>query len=158
MSERWLPVPGYEGMYSVSDQGRVRSLDRTVNGRSLRGQLRKPTCDPRGRRVVSLSRDGKSRYFFVHRIVLEAFVGPRPPGMECCHFNDDRSDNRLENLRWDTSSSNRLDAVRNGKHHEARKTRCDKGHEFTEDNTGTRTDNGGRYCRTCKGWKSATAA
>ena len=50
----------------------------------------------------------------VHRLVLEAFVGPCPPGLETCHRNDDSSDNRLRNLRWGTSLSNSADAISNG--------------------------------------------
>src|SRR5262245_50618733 len=51
----------------------------------------------------------------VHRLVLLAFVGPCPGGMECCHANDDRQDNRLSNLRWDTRGNNISDAIRNGR-------------------------------------------
>jgi hypothetical protein len=48
-------------------------------------------------------------------IVLSAFSGPRPDGMQCCHFNDDAWDNRPENLRWDTPAANYADRDRNGK-------------------------------------------
>ncbi len=54
---------------------------------------------------------------FIHRLVLEAFVGPCPPGMEACHFPDrDPANNRLENLRWDTHAENMKDAVKHGTH------------------------------------------
>lgn len=56
----------------------------------------------------------RGRKYRVHRLVLEAFVGPCPPGMECCHNNGNPADNRLENLRWDTRSANCLDAVQHG--------------------------------------------
>ena len=66
----------------------------------------------------------KNDYLFVHigklrsiqRIVLESWVGPCPEGMEACHNNGVRTDNRLENLRWDTQSENHKDAVRHGTH------------------------------------------
>lgn len=51
----------------------------------------------------------------IHRLVLLAFVGPCPEGMQGCHRNDDRRDNRLENLRWDTDSANKTDRVLNGR-------------------------------------------
>lgn len=79
---------------------------------------------------------------------MEAFVGPCPEGMEVCHNNGDCTDNRLENLRYDTKSANMLDRVRHGTHHNANKTQCLRGHLFTEENT-KRTAKGGRACRTC---------
>lgn len=65
------------------------------------------------------------------RLVLEAFVGPRPRGMQVCHRDDDQSNNRRENLRWDTPKANCADRDRNGKthsgerHHFARLTASD---------------------------------
>lgn len=56
------------------------------------------------------------RTVLVHRLILEAFVGSCPEGMEACHWNDDPTDNRLENLRWDTHRANGADMVRNGHH------------------------------------------
>jgi hypothetical protein len=65
---------------------------------------------------AALYRNGRQYKFLVHRLVLEAFVGPCPPGMECCHNNGDPSDNRLENLRWDTHSGNTMDSLSHGTH------------------------------------------
>lgn len=64
--------------------------------------------------VVGLFRAGRSKKFFVHRLVLEAFIGPCPSGMEACHRDDCGTNNRLENLRWDTSAANKADMARNG--------------------------------------------
>lgn len=58
---------------------------------------------------------GDRKRFSVGRLVLEAFVGPCPAGLQCCHANDDPWDNRLENLRWDTPKANAKDRARNGK-------------------------------------------
>jgi hypothetical protein len=55
---------------------------------------------------------GRSRY--VHRLVLETFVGPCPEGMEACHYDGDRSNNALSNLRWDTRAANAADRIRHG--------------------------------------------
>jgi hypothetical protein len=71
--------------------------------------------DRRGRLSVKLCRDGVIHKFAVHRLVLTAFVGPCPDGMEACHFPDPSSANcRLENLRWDTKQGNMADKVRHG--------------------------------------------
>lgn len=84
---------------------------------------------------VKLSLNGKKTGHLVHRLMLEAFVGPCPPGLEGCHRNDVSTDNRIENLRWDTRSANMLDVVVNGNHPQANKVRCDHGHDFTPENT-----------------------
>lgn len=66
-------------------------------------------------RQVNLYRNGRRYRDLIHRIVLETFIGPCPPGMECCHWDDDSSNNRLSNVRWGTRPENRADAVRNGR-------------------------------------------
>lgn len=150
---RWLPIPGWEGLYEVSDQGQVRSLDRVVTERntgvvrSIKGRVMTPTLH-RGDQSVTLSRFGRNeRYAKVHHLVLEAFVGPRPEGLECCHADGDFTNNRLENLRWDTSTENNLDQVRHGNHYWAKRTHCKHGHEYTPANTYLRS--GHRHCMTC---------
>jgi hypothetical protein len=60
---------------------------------------------------------GRRNTRMVHTLVLEAFVGPRPPGKEACHGNGQPGDNRLSNLRWGTRSENIADAVRHGTWH-----------------------------------------
>lgn len=70
----------------------------------------KPYCT-----IILTDAEGKKCCRMVHHLVLEAFVGPCPPGMECCHENDIGTDNRLTNLRWDTHKSNIDDAKRNNK-------------------------------------------
>lgn len=144
--ERWAPVPGSEG-YAVSDRGRVRSLDRFVTGtngirRLFLGRLLAPSSEY----TVKINQRTRS----VAHLVLEAFVGPRPDGMECCHGNDIPSDNRLCNLRWDTSSANKLDMVRNGNHPKARRTHCPRRHPLAIPNlvVGARRA-GQRQCRAC---------
>ncbi|ARM70701.1 HNH endonuclease [Mycobacterium phage Soul22] len=152
--EQWRPVVGYEGMYEVSDLGRVRSVDRCVvtksGPRTYRGRLLHQHPDGRGYLRASLSRVGdKPRMFKVHRLVLEAFVGPRPGNLSGCHNNGINTDNRLENLRWDSHTENMLDVVRHGRHHYAKRDRCPKGHVFNEPNT-LISPRGARVCRTCQ--------
>lgn len=154
LGERWLPIEGFVGSYEVSDLGRVRSLPRTVprgNGTyPVRGRILKFRWDEHGRPAVMLhGPGGYERQVFVHHLVLEVFVGPRPDGLECCHFNDDPTDNRLENLRWDTKAANAHDKVRNGGDYNAVKTHCDQGHEFTPENTYKQTKSG-RGCKECR--------
>lgn len=119
ITEEWRSVLGYEGFYEASDHGRVRSVDRTVptkrqRAQALRGRMLRINVSDRGRPWVELSRDATRRAFFVHRLVLEAFVGLRPEGLECCHEDGDRANNRLGNLRWDTHASNMADMRRHG--------------------------------------------
>ena len=158
MTERWLPVVGYEGYYEVSDQGRVRSLDRLIpwrGGTAVRwGRILNPTQlpEPDGHMQVSLSVDGRRRKAYVHRLVLEAFVGTCPEGMEGCHFPDsDPTNNRLKNLRWDTRSGNKLDRVRQGTDHNTRKTHCPRGHLLVEPNlVMSSLKHGRRDCLSCR--------
>ena len=146
--ERWREC-AEDDRYRVSDAGDVYSVRA---GRNL-----KPGKDSNGRLFVALgTRDGKPVIRYVHRLVLEAFVGPCPPGYMACHFDDNPANNALSNLRWDTQSANSHDAVRNGRHTNAARTHCPQGHEYTEENTivGTQALRGGgggpkRTCRTC---------
>jgi hypothetical protein len=153
MPEIWLPVVGYDGHYSVSDHGRVRSEPRTLmrpNGSWVRHRGKILTQTPHyksGHRSVTLRWDGKPRTESVHRLVLEAFIGPCPEGMECCHWDDDPSNNHLSNLRWGTRSDNKYDLVRNGRHPQARLTQCRHGHELTPENTYVYGHE--RQCKTC---------
>lgn len=112
--EAWKPVLGYLGLYEVSDQGRVRSVTRVIGNRTWPGKIRITGAHPRGYRSVVLSVAGSRRSVLVHRLVLEAFVGPCPPGMEACHQDGDRTNNVLVNLRWDDHRSNMADRIRHG--------------------------------------------
>lgn len=149
MSERWRPIPGFEGSYEASDLGRVRSLDRWVNGVHIPGVYMKGYPDSNGRIQVTLRKNGKAYHRRVHILVLEAFVGPPPPGMVGCHWDDDRSNNRLPNLRWATRTDNNDDCVRNGHHFNASKTHCKHGHPFDK-NTRVYTKKNGRRVRVCR--------
>jgi hypothetical protein len=140
MAERWLPIRGYEGLYEISDLGRVRGL--------LRSHLLKPDVRPSGHLRVTLSRDGSVERFWVHRLVLETFVGPRLPEMECCHNDGRPANNAVSNLRWDTKSANAQDRRRHGTDDRARRTHCPHGHEYVPSNTYW-TKNGWRGCRSC---------
>ena len=100
--ETWVSIVGYEGLYEISDLGRVRSLQI----RGLLGGIMTATRTNRGYYVIGLMNDGVKKQHRLHCLVLTAFVGPRPAGMQGCHGRDDKSDNTLSNLRWDTPKSN----------------------------------------------------
>jgi hypothetical protein len=116
MTVEWRPVPGFEGFYSVSNAGQVRSEARIVNGYPVREGLVKPRRDKDGYLTVLLYKGGQKRRF-VHRLVLEAFVGPAPQGMVACHEDGIPHNCRLSNLRWDTQTANNADKRRHGTFH-----------------------------------------
>jgi hypothetical protein len=132
--ERWLPVVGWSG-YEVSDWSRVRSywekrgLGRPLGVMHVIGttpRLLKISKNTAGRWFVTLQgKPKKRRPRLCYALMLEAFVGPCPPGMVACHNDGDISNNRLGNLRWDTPRNNNLDTVRQGKHHKAKLTEAD---------------------------------
>lgn len=133
--ENWLPVVGFEGIYEVSDHGRVRGIDRAgSDGRRLAGRILRQKVHPvSGHRLVGLWR-GQETTRSVHRLVLESFVGPVPDGHEVCHNNGVPDDNRLENLRYGTRSENQLDRTRHGSQYLALRTHCPRGHRLEAPN------------------------
>lgn len=102
--EAWKPVLGWEGLYEVSDAGRVRSLHRPTPA------VLKPTTMKSGHHQVMLCRDGLRSGRLVHSLVLEAFVCRRPPGKQSLHRNGRPACNTLDNLRWGTRRENIEDA------------------------------------------------
>lgn len=96
-----------------------------------------------------LSRNGATKRQWVHRLVLSAFTGPCPPGMECCHNDGDPSNNRPENLRWDTRSSNARDKRVHGTDPNASRTLCRRSHKLSDPNLVVNPDQT-RECRACQ--------
>lgn len=83
---------------------------------SKRGNLKSTYPDFNGYEVVQLWKNNKGYMKLVHRLVLETFVGRCPKGMQCCHNDSNKVNNRLENLRWDTPKNNHADAIKRGTH------------------------------------------
>ncbi len=130
-------IPGHEG-YEVSDHGRVR------NARTLH------VLSPGRGKYLQVTLGNRAKNKYVHHLVLMAFVGPRPDGMECLHRNSDNYDNRLENLHWGTSSENKHDVVRNGTHPMAKRTHCKRGHPLESPNlVDGLLRRGSRQCKAC---------
>jgi hypothetical protein len=109
VAEVWKAIEGFE--YEVSNHGRVRSLPRVVN-RGFAGKRYMPGKVLRGRnhfgyRTVVLCSEHQRRDTFIHRLVLEAFVGPAPPGRDDCNHKDaNKSNNHISNLEWVTRKEN----------------------------------------------------
>jgi len=101
--ERWLPVVGYEGLYEVSDWGRVRSIGKR---RGKEGRILSAPLDSVGYPHIQLSKEGKAKSFRVHRLVAEAFLGKCPITKEVDHMDGCRTNNTLVNLRYVTRSRN----------------------------------------------------
>jgi hypothetical protein len=149
-AEEWRPIPGWPG-YEVSDLGRVishkRGLDREL--RTFPG--------PAGHPRVQLTRSRKDRRtYFVHQLVMLAFVGPCPEGEEVRHLDGSRG-NTLTNLRYGTRRENAQDALAHGVNYHASRTHCPRSHPYDETNT-YRDARGWRACITCKNDSQREAA
>lgn len=116
--ETWKPVVGYEGYYEISDQGKIFSFRRkgatSLGVRNYGGGLLKPSLQKGKYYAVTLTREGTGKSFRVHRLMLMTFVGAPPEGYDACHNNGIPTDNRLENLRWDTRKNNLADRKKHG--------------------------------------------
>jgi hypothetical protein len=126
LSEEWRPVVGWESLYQVSNLGCVRSLPRVGGHRPYPGKVLAGGPHPNGYRYVWLCRDAGRKHAYVHRLVLEAFVGPRPDGFEVCHNDGDGSNNALSNLRWGSKLDNAADRKAHGTHRRGERTYCAK--------------------------------
>lgn len=111
----WRPISGYEGLYEVSNCGRIRSIDRMVQfwdrhnnlfiERLRKGTKLKPSTTPNGYKLVTLHKNGVRSQFLVHRLVLSTFCGPCA-NLFVNHKDGNRINNNINNLEWVTHSEN----------------------------------------------------
>jgi hypothetical protein len=110
MSENWKPVSGYEGVYEVSDYGRIKRLKKAQGATS--GGILKPALLPDGRLKVVLCVESIGRNFKVHILVSRAFLGIPASGLEVNHKDGNPANNYLSNLEYVTPKENSIHARR----------------------------------------------
>ena len=102
--EYWKPVVGYEGLYEVSNWGRVKSIKRIVKSprgyRTVCERTLKPTKDSHGYLCVSLYKEGKMKFVKIHRLVAEAFLDNPDNLPQINHKDEDKTNNHVNNLEW----------------------------------------------------------
>ena len=105
--EEWRDVVGFEGLYKVSNFGRIQTVKT--------GKIKEQTISKADNRpYLSLWKNNKIKVCRPHKLVMEAFVSLRPEGLECCHNDGNPQNNHLSNLRWDTPKNNHADKVKHG--------------------------------------------
>lgn len=140
--EEWRTVadaPDYE----VSNLGRVRSN----KGKTPR--VLSSGANGWGYSTHTLYVHGETTFTYAHTLVLAAFVGPRPAGMDARHLDGNPGNNRLDNLAYGTRAENMQDKRRHGTNVNLNKTHCPSEHPYDEANTYV-TPEGWRHCRTCR--------
>lgn len=105
--EAWLPVVGWERYYAVSNLGRVKRLPEGIL--SLISAIKDKYF------TVKLSKNSNVKTLLVHQLVLNAFVGPAPDGMQCRHLDGNGKNNNIRNIIWGTRAENEADKVLHGR-------------------------------------------
>lgn len=118
-NELWCAIPGYDGAYEVSNYGRVRSLDRTINlgeryERRYASQILKLSICRGGYVQVGLKKGRNRKMELVHRLVAQAFIPNPKQKPQVNHIDGDKMNNRADNLEWCTDSENKRHAWRQG--------------------------------------------
>lgn len=107
MKEIWKDIEDYEGLYQVSNTGKVRSLDRIDDiGRKIKGRILADRFDKKGYLSVALNKNAKTKYKKVHRLVAEAFIPNLKKLPQINHKNEIKTDNNVGNLEWCSNKYN----------------------------------------------------
>lgn len=117
-TEIWKDILGYEGLYQISNSGRVKSLAREVPSknsfRHVKERVLKPGKRKDGYLYIDLSHNSRNKKKYVHRLVAFAFIENIDNKPQVNHINGDKSDNRIENLEWATGNENQKHAFMSG--------------------------------------------
>lgn len=108
--EVWKDIRGYEGIYQISNLGRIKSLHRDCRN----GRILNPAKNNSGYLRVALSNNGKIRYDSIHRLVAEAFISNPKKLPEVNHIDGNKLNNSVENLEWVTKGENQIHAYKTG--------------------------------------------
>ena len=110
MEEVWKDIKGYEGMYQVSNLGRVRSLNRIITNKNkkyeIKGKIISNSTSKLGYKKVTLQSNGERKTFQVHRLVAQTFINNPNDKPQVNHIDGDKANNQVHNLEWVTSSEN----------------------------------------------------
>lgn len=155
-TEEWRPIVGAPN-HEVSNLGRVRSKDHWIScgpdyivPQFKPGQILRPGTSTRGGRPVATFRiNGKRKTRFIHTLVAEAFIGPRPIDLMVCHNDGDPTNNVPSNLRYDTSVGNAQDAIRHKTNFQLTKTHCVRNHPLEHPNLRQERSGRRRRCLAC---------
>ena len=117
-NEIWIPVIGYEGLYEVSNEGKVKSLKRFnpksgKHGMWYKERILKTREDKDGYLVTHLTKEGKAKLLKIHRLVLSSFYG-EVKDLQVNHIDGNKQNNHLDNLEWSTCSDNQIHAHKIG--------------------------------------------
>ena len=126
MEELWKPIPDFDGMYEISNMGRVKSCKRTRKSKAgsisnVQERILKQRSDKNGYKEVALSKDGKLHYFRCHRLVADAFIPNLNHFPVINHKDEDVTNNIVSNLEWCSISYNTSYSV----HKRSQKVLCD---------------------------------
>ena len=110
--EVWIDIKGYEGLYQISNYGRVKSLQRvTVDGKHIKEKLLKSGLNKPNYKFVILRKNGVSYNNMIHRLVAEHFISNPNNLREVNHIDGNKHNNHISNLEWVSSSENRQHAM-----------------------------------------------
>lgn len=154
MSIEWRSAPGYPG-YEVSSSGTVRGLAGvSLQGHKMPERMLSLLNHPKGYKMVSLQRDGKTKKVLVHRLVCEAFHGPAPDPLmtDVCHKDEVKDNNVPENLEWGTRARNIQQYADSGRYRNQNTglTHCRNNHALDLENTRIWVSKRGTTHRICK--------
>lgn len=126
--EIWKDIENYDGVYQVSNLGRVRTKDRMIerkyhNGYVRKGQIIKLQKDKDGYLKIHLYKNGKPKMYRVNRLVAETFISNPNNLSQVNHKNLDKQDNRVENLEWISAIDNVRHAANFGLYHHPERKR-----------------------------------